>query len=112
LTPVHVQFPGPQFAVHKAPSSHVMLQLPGPAQFIVHFEPFLQSCVQPPTKQLNVQSASFSHVCLQPAPPRSHVAVQIAVSWHWMSQPVVVHVSVQSSFFLHSHFDDGAHASV
>jgi hypothetical protein len=80
FTPVHVQSAVAQFAVHVAPSSHVMLHLPVPAQFIVHFEPFLQSCVHPPARQLNVQSAPFSQVCLQLVAPVSQLPVQTLAS--------------------------------
>lgn len=97
-----MQLPAAQLAVHSAPSSHFMVQLPGPPQFIVHFDPALHVWVQPPTRQLKVQSAPFSQVCEQSVADVWQVAVQTLSSLHAILQPETVQFWVQSSFALHS----------
>lgn len=68
--------PAAQVAVHVAPASHVIVQFPVPPQFMVQVEPALHVWVHPPVRQLKVQSAPPSQVCLQSFADVWHVAVQ------------------------------------
>ena len=90
FTPLQVQLPAAQSAVHVAPASQLMVQAPGPPQFMLHVAPFSHVIVQLPAWQLKVQSAPAWHVCAHDFPSPSQLPVQTLPSAHVIAQPGVV----------------------